>query len=182
MAVKHQEVFKQDMHDFVRIARQLSLGPIECSQLCARCAQSASLVLTTTPAEEVAAGLRAWLAPARALRAPVDEAALTLLLSLRFMSLVFDEVRNLALGLAARGVPWRELPPGGGVQVAFCPPCYAACVSALLQFRGTLHGLSDLSAHQHPRRLLQHCAADTFVGQVLSCAHHWPQLVALVRR
>lgn len=65
----------------------------------------------------MAAGLRFWLAPARLLRAPIDEVALTLLLSLRFMSIVFDEVRNLALGLAARGVPWRELPSGGGVQV-----------------------------------------------------------------
>ena len=79
--------------------------------------QSASLVLTTTPAEEMALGLRAYLGPLRLLGAPVDEIALTLLLSLRFMALVFEETRNLALGLAARGVPWRQLPPGGGIQV-----------------------------------------------------------------
>ena len=54
--------------------------------------QSASLSLTTTPAEEMALGLRLWLAPLRLLRVPVDEIALTLLLSLRFMALVTEVV------------------------------------------------------------------------------------------
>lgn len=31
--------------------------------------------------------------------------------------LTFQEMRNLSLGLAARAVPWKRLPPGGGVQV-----------------------------------------------------------------
>ena len=44
-------------------------------------------------------------------------AGLTLLLSLRFMSLVFEEVRNLALGLAARGVKWNSLGPTGALAV-----------------------------------------------------------------
>ena len=34
-------------------------------------------------------------------------AGLTLLLSLRFMSLVFDEARNIAMGLASRNVDWK---------------------------------------------------------------------------
>ena len=34
-------------------------------------------------------------------------AGLTLLLSLRFMSLVFEEARNIALGLAARNIDWK---------------------------------------------------------------------------
>ncbi len=79
--------------------------------------QSASLCLTTTPAEEMALGLKFWLAPLRVVRAPVDEICMTLLLSLRFMSVVFDELRNLSLGLAARSVPWKQLPPGAGLQV-----------------------------------------------------------------
>ncbi len=81
------------------------------------CLQSASLCLTTTPAEEMALGLKFWLAPFRLVRAPVDEICMTLLLSLRFMSVVFDELRNLSLGLAARSVPWKQLPPGAGLQV-----------------------------------------------------------------
>jgi general transcription factor 3C polypeptide 2 len=44
--------------------------------------------------------------------------ALTLLLSLRFMSLVFEEVRNLCLGLAARGVAWREQGARGSIEIA----------------------------------------------------------------
>lgn len=46
---------------------------------------------------------------------------MTLLLSLRFMSVVFDELRNLSLGLAARSVPWKRLPPGAGLTVRSCP-------------------------------------------------------------
>lgn len=44
-------------------------------------------------------------------------AGMTLLLSLRCMALVFEEVRNLALGLAARGVDWATLGPFGGIKV-----------------------------------------------------------------
>ena len=83
--------------------------------------QSASLCLTTTPAEELALGLKFWLAPLRVVGAPVDEICMTLLLSLRFMSVVFDELRNLSLGLAARSVPWKRLPPGAGLTVRSCP-------------------------------------------------------------
>ena len=55
--------------------------------------QSASLCLVTTPGEEMAMGLGRWLAPLRLLRVPTQRVAFTLLLSLRFMSLVFEEVR-----------------------------------------------------------------------------------------
>ncbi len=80
--------------------------------------QSASLCLTTTPPEELAGALRTLLAPLGLLGVPVADIGLTLLLSLRFMALVFDEARNLALGLAARGVAWAQLTPGGNLQVS----------------------------------------------------------------
>lgn len=79
--------------------------------------QSASLVLVTTPAEEMAVALRWWLTPLRWLGVRTQRIALTLLLSLRFMSLVFEEIRNLSLGLAARGVDWRAQGTGGSVQI-----------------------------------------------------------------
>lgn len=47
-----------------------------------------------------------------------QEIALTLLLSLRFMSLVFEEVRNLCLGLAARGVDWKAQGGRGSLLMA----------------------------------------------------------------
>jgi len=79
--------------------------------------QSAHLALCVTTPEAMASGLRWYLAPLRALRVPVDEVIFTLLLSLRFTSIVFEEVRNLSLGLAARGVDWRALGWRGSVDV-----------------------------------------------------------------
>jgi len=87
--------------------------------------QGSSLCLTTTPAEEAALALctlpavPSW--PRAGEAGPPDPvagtAALTLLLSLRFLSLVFDEARGLALGLAARGIDWARLGPGGGLAI-----------------------------------------------------------------
>lgn len=83
--------------------------------------QSAHLVLCTTTPEALAAGLSWALGPlrlcGRSARAAADEAVLALLLSLRFCALVFEHARNLALGLAVRGVRWSELGPMGGVDV-----------------------------------------------------------------
>lgn len=56
--------------------------------------QSANLCLTTTTPEELVASIRWFLQPLRLLRVNVAEIALTLLLSLRFTGLVFDEVRS----------------------------------------------------------------------------------------
>uniref|UniRef100_A0A0D6QTE0 Uncharacterized protein n=1 Tax=Araucaria cunninghamii TaxID=56994 RepID=A0A0D6QTE0_ARACU len=71
--------------------------------------QSASLCLTTTKPEQLAAALWWYMLPSAHIGAPVDEMVLTLLLSLRFISLVFDEVRNIALGIVARGIEWKNL-------------------------------------------------------------------------
>lgn len=73
--------------------------------------------MTTTPAEQLALGLRIWLTPLGLLGLPVAEISLTLLLSLRFLAVVFEEIRNLALGLAARNVQWRSMGKGAGLQV-----------------------------------------------------------------
>lgn len=79
--------------------------------------QSAHLVLCVTTPEAMAAGLRWYLRPLRVFRAPVDEIVFTLLLSLRFTSIVFEEVRNISLGLAARGVDWNGLGFRGAINV-----------------------------------------------------------------
>ncbi|XP_050372870.1 protein ABCI12, chloroplastic isoform X2 [Argentina anserina] len=55
--------------------------------------QSASLCLTTTTPEELAFALRWFMLPLTNLGVPVAEIILTLMLSLRFISLVFDEGR-----------------------------------------------------------------------------------------
>lgn len=56
--------------------------------------QSASLCLTTTAPEQLAFALRWYLRPLMCIGVPVSEIILTLLLSLRFINLVFDEVRT----------------------------------------------------------------------------------------
>lgn len=106
----------------------LSLGPLQVTRrgvslatgaacLSFTALQSASLALSTTPPEAFAASIRWYAQPAAALGLCPDEVALTLLMSLRFVSLVFEEVRNLALGLAARGVDWRALGFAGTAEV-----------------------------------------------------------------
>lgn len=71
--------------------------------------QSASLCLTTTTPEQLAFALRWFMLPLRYLGVSVSEIVLSLLLSLRFISLVFDEVRNLAMGIVSRRVNWKQL-------------------------------------------------------------------------
>ncbi|KAE9453139.1 hypothetical protein C3L33_14957, partial [Rhododendron williamsianum] len=71
--------------------------------------QSASLCLTTTTSEQLAYALQWFMLPLTKIGVPVAEAILTLLLSLRFINLVFDEVRNVALGIVSRRINWQQL-------------------------------------------------------------------------
>ncbi|CAN0856202.1 Protein ABCI12, chloroplastic [Linum grandiflorum] len=71
--------------------------------------QSASLCLATTTPEQLASALRWFMLPLRHVGVPVAEMTLTLMLSLRFINLVFDEVRNVALGIVSRRINWKLL-------------------------------------------------------------------------
>ncbi|CAM8915116.1 unnamed protein product [Rhodiola kirilowii] len=71
--------------------------------------QSASLCLTTTTPEQLAAALRWFMLPLVKFGVPVAEIILTLMLSLRFINIVFDEVRNVALGIVSRRIHWQQL-------------------------------------------------------------------------
>ncbi|KAL5541710.1 hypothetical protein UlMin_009420 [Ulmus minor] len=71
--------------------------------------QSASLCLTTTTPEQLASALRWFMLPLAYIGVPVADIILTLMLSLRFVSLVFDEVRNVALGVISRRINWQQL-------------------------------------------------------------------------
>lgn len=59
--------------------------------LCVQIFQSASLCLTTTTPEQLASALWWFMIPLKHIGVPVPEIILTLLLSLRFINLVFDE-------------------------------------------------------------------------------------------
>ncbi|GMY27564.1 protein ABCI12, chloroplastic isoform X1 [Fagus crenata] len=71
--------------------------------------QSASVCLTTTTPEQLAFALRWFMLPLTYIGVPVAEITLTLMLSLRFITLVFDEVRNVALGIVSRRINWQHL-------------------------------------------------------------------------
>jgi general transcription factor 3C polypeptide 2 len=103
---------------FITVTRRSVNLAITAAALTFCALQSASLCLVTTPGEEMAVALQQWLAPLRILRVPTRRIGVTLLLSLRFMGLVFEEVRNLCLGLAARGVDWRAQGARGSMEVA----------------------------------------------------------------
>ena len=79
--------------------------------------QSASLCLITTSPEQLALSLTQIISPLRLLRVTVKEIGFCLLLSLRFLSTVFDELRNLALGVAVRGIDWKTIGPRGSLQL-----------------------------------------------------------------
>ena len=63
--------------------------------VCVQIFQSASLCLTTTTPEQLASALWWFMIPLKHIGVPVPEIILTLLLSLRFINLVFDEASIL---------------------------------------------------------------------------------------
>lgn len=79
--------------------------------------QTASLCLVTTTSEQLSRGLEILLTPLRYVGLPVKHIVVTLLLSLRFVSLVFEEFRNLCMGLAARGVDWEVQGGRGSIAI-----------------------------------------------------------------
>ncbi|KAG8373019.1 hypothetical protein BUALT_Bualt12G0127400 [Buddleja alternifolia] len=81
--------------------------------------QSASLCLTTTTSEQLAFALQWFILPLANIGVPVAEVILTLLLSLRFINLVFDEVRNVALGIVSRRIKWQQLTTLETIDVFF---------------------------------------------------------------
>ncbi|CAL4900653.1 unnamed protein product [Urochloa decumbens] len=81
--------------------------------------QSASLCLTTTTPEQLASALWWFMIPLKHIGVPVPEIILTLLLSLRFINLVFDEVRNSALAIVARRINWKKLTAMETIDIFF---------------------------------------------------------------
>jgi energy-coupling factor transport system permease protein len=78
---------------------------------------SANLLLLTTPPEEVAWALGWFLHPLSRLGLPMERLGFTLLLSLRFLPLVQEELQNLLRALATRAINLRSLGWQGGLGV-----------------------------------------------------------------
>ena len=71
--------------------------------------QSTNLMLLTTPPEELVWALDWFLTPLRSLGVPVERLGFTLLLALRFLPLVQEELQNLLRSVATRAVDARRL-------------------------------------------------------------------------
>jgi energy-coupling factor transport system permease protein len=80
--------------------------------------QSTNLMLLTTPPEELVWALNWFLTPLRLLGVPVERLGFTLLLSLRFLPLVQEELQNLLRSIATRAVNARQLGRRGVLALA----------------------------------------------------------------
>ncbi|WP_107668874.1 energy-coupling factor transporter transmembrane protein EcfT [Cyanothece sp. BG0011] len=96
--------------------RSLELG-IRISTLIFILIYSTNLYLLTTAPEEITAGLDDLLSPLRRFNIPVTEILLTLTLSLRFISLVLEEVQNLIRSIRTRAINWKKLGIKRSLQV-----------------------------------------------------------------
>ena len=101
-------------------AGRLSLGPLvvtrrsadlglKSATLLVTLIHSANLMLLTTPPEELAWAVGWWLAPLTRLGLPMERLGFLLLLALRFLPLVQEELQNLLRALATRAVTLRAL-------------------------------------------------------------------------
>jgi energy-coupling factor transport system permease protein len=80
--------------------------------------QSTNLMLLTTPPEELVWALNWFLTPLSSLGVPVERLGFTLLLSLRFLPLVQEELQNLLRSIATRAVNARQLGRRGVLALA----------------------------------------------------------------
>lgn len=94
------------------LALAVTLFSIMCMTL-----QAASMCLVTTPPEQMARALKRALSPFALLGLPTHRLYIMVLLALRFMSTVFEEMRNLVLALASRGVDWGQMGGLGTVNI-----------------------------------------------------------------
>jgi energy-coupling factor transport system permease protein len=98
----------------------LSLGPLvvdrrsaelglNSATLIVTVVHSVNLMLLTTPSEELVWALSWLMAPLAAVGVPVDRLSFQLMLALRFLPLVQEELQNLLRSLASRAVNLRKL-------------------------------------------------------------------------
>ncbi|HIK37382.1 MAG: CbiQ family ECF transporter T component [Geminocystis sp.] len=78
---------------------------------------SSNLYLLTTAPEKIAAGIEDLLSPLNRFKLPINEIILTLILALRFIPLVLEEVQNLVRSVRTRAINWQKLGFRRGLQV-----------------------------------------------------------------
>ena len=122
-------------------------------------------------AEELGHAVRWASQPWKYLRVPAEPFLLALMLSLRFLGVVFEEIRNLALGLAARRIPWGSL--GFGPTVDLFSRVVARLLSNLLahaQQVAVALEARGLATPEGATLFLQRPRASSWVANVLALA------------
>ena len=93
----------------LRITRRSAELGVNSATLLFTVMQSANLLLVSTPPEALAWGLTALLAPLAWLGVPVERLGFQLLLALRFLPLVQEELQNLLRAVATRALNLKQL-------------------------------------------------------------------------
>ncbi len=88
--------------------RSAELG-IKTSTLIFTVIHSVNLMLITTPPEDLVWSIRWYLAPLALVGVPLEKLSFQLLLALRFLPLVQEELQNLFRSVAVRAIDFREL-------------------------------------------------------------------------
>ena len=101
-------LFNASLGPLVVDRRSLALG-IKTSTLIFTVVHSVNLMLITSSPEDLVWALRWFLSPLNLLGLPIDRLSFQLLLSLRFIPLVQEELQNLLRALAVRAVNFRRL-------------------------------------------------------------------------
>jgi energy-coupling factor transporter transmembrane protein EcfT len=78
---------------------------------------TASIVLLTTPPEKIAMSLKSVFLPLRLIGVETNKLFMMTVMSLRFMSVVFEEMRHILLGLASRGINFGSLGVLGALNI-----------------------------------------------------------------
>ena len=93
---------------FIVDRRSAELG-IKTSTLIFTVIHSVNLMLITTPPEDLVWAIRWFLAPLTLLGVPLEKLSFQLLLALRFLPLVQEELQNLFRSIAVRSIDFRKL-------------------------------------------------------------------------
>ena len=93
----------------LRITRRSAELGVNSATLLFTVMQSANLLLVSTPPEALAWGLTALLTPLGWLGVPVERLGFQLLLALRFLPLVQEELQNLLRAVATRALNFKQL-------------------------------------------------------------------------
>ena len=101
----------------LRITRRSAQLGVNSATLLFTVLQSANLLLVSTAPEALAWGLTALLAPLRCCGVPTDRLGFQLLLALRFLPLVQEELQNLLRAVATRALNLKQLGWRGATQV-----------------------------------------------------------------